>query len=259
MDWAKKRRIIYGFIFAGALIALAAYPVYLVTNKAPTCSDGKQNGGESGVDCGGGCEFQCVAEMKAPRVVWAKALPLGGSMYDLGADIENLNLTAGVKSARYSIRVYGSDSSLLSERKGQVEIPPASAFLLFETGVSLSAEPSRTEVVFEPEDLTKWVQAKISPSVVLTKNKNITNTNTAPRFDAILVNTDPVNSVSSLIIGAVIYDTSRNPVAISRTTVDQIAPDGEQNIFFTWPNKFTESSQSFITEIIITPPAIFAH
>jgi hypothetical protein len=287
MDWSQRRKIIYEIGFGVAVLLLSLYPVYLLVNKPPTCFDKKQNGTETGVDCGGGCALVCASDVKAPRTVWAKAFSLGGNYYDLGAYVENVNTNAGVKNLHYIIRVFDSNGQVLTEKKGGAEIAPASATLLFETNVELSGNPDRVEVVFEPEDLTKWTKASMPTSIVLTKNQSLINTDAKPRFDAVLVNTDPVLDVTNLTIGAVIYDVSRNPVAISRTYVDRILKSDEQNIFFTWPSKFTKyargetcgtlidtttatigtsaatsttpcPTENFITEIIVTPRAIFS-
>ena len=108
MDWAKRRRIFYALAFAGLLLLVASYPIYLIISKAPTCFDKKQNGTETGLNCGGGCALVCTAEVKQPRVVWAKAFPIKSDIYDLGIYVENVNANAGLKNARYTIRVLGS-------------------------------------------------------------------------------------------------------------------------------------------------------
>lgn len=258
MDWAQKRKIFYALVFAGIVILLAAYPTYLLVNKPATCFDKSKNGTETGVDCGGGCALVCIQNAKPLRAIWAKAFPTNGGTYDLGAYVENPNTNAGLKSARYTIRVLDSGAKILAEKTGEVEIAPASTNLLFETGVTFAGSPDRVEVSFDAADLTKWTKAITAPSPVVTKNQNLTAVDTKPRFDAVLVNTDPVNDVAGLTLGAIIYDASRNPIAVSRTYVDSIPKNGEENIFFTWPHGFAGASQNFITEIIVTPHAIFA-
>ncbi len=277
MEWAQKRKIISVLAFAGIVVLLAAYPVYILVKKEPTCFDKKQNGTEGGVDCGGGCALVCASEVKAPRVVWAKAFSLGGNNYDLGAYVENANTNAGLKNMRYTIRVFDSNGQVLAEKKGGAELAPSATVLLFETGVAFSGNPSRVEVAVDAEDITKWTKASVASSVVLIKNQSLVNTDTKPRFDAVLVNTDPIEDVENLTLGAIIYDTASNPVAVSRTYINLIQKSGEQNVFFTWPSRFTKYSQGemcgtptdattqsscpsekFITEIVITPRAIFA-
>lgn len=256
MDWSQRRKILYAAGFAVIIILLVSYPAYLFFYKAPTCFDTKQNGGETGVDCGGGCALVCAVDVKTPRVVWAKAFPINSS-YDIGVYVENVNVNAGIRNARYTIRVFDDAGKELSEKKGATELAPASTLLLFETGATFSGVPARVEVSFDSEDLANWKKATTAPSPVVTKNQSLKNVDTKPRFDAVLVNTDPVNEVEKLSLGAIVYDSLRHPVAVSKTYVDRISKGGEHNIFFTWLSAFESSPDGYITEIIVTPRAIF--
>ena len=242
MEWSKKRKILYTLVFAGIIILLVSYPVYQLTHPVPTCFDKKQNGSEVGVDCGGACARVCTTDVKLPRVVWAKAFYLDGGTYDLGAYVENPNTSAGVKNARYTMRVLGNNGNVLAEKSGSTELAPASSILLFETGVSFSGTVDHVEVSFNTEDLASWTKAFTPHSLLATKNQNLKNVDSKPRFDAVLVNIDPVKELANLALGAIIYDALRHPIAVSKTYVDRIPKSGEQNIFFTWPSRFTKRS-----------------
>lgn len=241
MEWSQKRKIVYSLVFASVVILLVSYPVYLIMHPTPTCSDQKQNGAETGVDCGGGCALQCLAEIKTPRIVWAKAFSLGGGYYDLGAYVENPNAQAGVKSARYAFRVFDNTGKVLAEKKGVTEIAPGLGFTLFEPNVVIPEIPDRVEVVFEQSDISRWIRARVTSSAIVTKNQNLKNADTKPRFYATLVNTDLVNNVAGLTLSAIIYDARRHPIAVSRTFVDDVPKGGEADIVFTWPNRFTKN------------------
>lgn len=290
MDWAQKRKRIFGAGFAGIILLLVAYPVYLLFRSDPTCGDKKQNSSEIGIDCGGLCARACLVEIVQPRALWAKALPLGGTKYDLVAYVENPNASAGVKNAKYTIRAFGSTGSVLAEKKGEVELVPGFPVLLFETGAELSEPPARVEVLFDSQSIAEWFRATVAVSSISTKNQSLKNADTKPRFDAVLVNNDPINEVTGLSISAIVYDAEKRPVAASKTYVGELRARSEQNIFFTWPNRFTKyargercplaegvtatstvatsstttastiscPTENFITEIIITPRAVFA-
>lgn len=241
MDWSQKRKIIYAVMFAVAVIAIVSYPVYQIVHEDPVCFDGKMNGTETGVDCGGTCVKACTSEMKSIRTAWVKTFPLEGGMYDLGAYIENLNSSTGIKKLRYTLRILDAKGSVLAERKGESELPPSSGLLLFKTGITLSGDIDHADIVFNEEDINHWTRATIAPSMITTKNQVLKNTDTKPRFDALLVNNDLVNKVSNLTLGAIVYDAMRHPVAISSTYVSEIEKDSQQPIFFTWPNRFTKN------------------
>ena len=70
--------------------AVFAY-VWPIVNQAPTCTDGKQNGDELGVDCGGGCVDFCSNQITMPTVLWSRAFPVTTNVYNATAYIENKN------------------------------------------------------------------------------------------------------------------------------------------------------------------------
>ena len=59
MTWAAKRQLQYlsGFLAIILVIVLIIIAPYLRSD--PTCFDGKQNGNEEGIDCGGSCDLIC--------------------------------------------------------------------------------------------------------------------------------------------------------------------------------------------------------
>lgn len=240
MDWSQKRKILYAVLFGLAVIIIVAYPIYRAANPAPTCFDKKQNGDETGVDCGGSCSRTCLVDVKPLRTVWAKVFPLGGSVYDLAAYIENSNTKSGVKNARYTLRVLDAAGVVLIEKTGSTEIAPGATIVLFEPQVAITGNPDRVEVVFNQDDISQWVKAKMPSTIITTKNQNLKNVDSAPRFDATLVNTDLVKDVNNLTLSAIVYDALRNPIGVSRTYVDTIPQSGTQDIFFTWPNRFSK-------------------
>lgn len=257
MEWSQKRKILYALLFVMAIILLAAYPVYRKVNPTPSCFDQRQNGDELGVDCGGSCAIYCASQVKDIRVVWAKAFQVVPGRYDLGAYVENPNPNAGIKNARYTMRMFDDAGVMLAEGEGSVEIAPVSTSLIFVGNVSASTTPDRVEVEFNPEDLKLWTKAQAVQSTLVPKNQTLKNTDTKPRFDAMLLNTDLVNDAGYASIGAVIYDAARNPFAISRTYIDRVARGGTEEIFFTWPTRFTKNSRGGICTTPVDTMLVF--
>lgn len=259
MEWAIKRKILYIGILVGVLVLLGVYPAYRALFPQATCFDNTQNGSELGVDCGGACTRYCASQVKPIRVVWAKAFPFAPDHYDVGAYIENPNTDAGIKSARYTVRIFDATGQLIGERVGAIEISPRAPTFLFEGNVTLTTPPAKVEVIFDNAYLSNMVTARQHSSVLVTKSQRLKQITTSPRFEAVLVNTDPLNTVSSISLGAIISDASRNPIAISRTIVDEIEKGGEQPIFFTWPNRFlgVEEGERLITDIMVMVPSVF--
>lgn len=259
MEWSKKRKIFYvaGFV---VVILLVLLPVaYLILHKEPTCFDEAQNGSETGVDCGGSCSLYCAFEMKPLRIAWVKPFLFVPGHYDIGAYIENPNQNAGIQSLPYTVRAFDAEGKMIAERIGALEIGPGSPVLLFEGNFSSETLPVRAEVDFSDAYESTWQKAKRAKAKVVTKNYMIRDTDGGPRFDADVVNTDPVISVGRTVIGAVILDEMRNPVAISRTIINGIEAGSEASVFFTWPQQFTgvPAGTKLIADLVIMQSADF--
>src|SRR3989344_9365646 len=96
MTWALKRQLFYVFVlvlFFAVFGFLIAYPRF---NKAPSCIDNKQNGTETGVDCGGSCLRPCGSQVDDIAVLWARAFRVIPGQYNAVAYLENQNRNTAV-------------------------------------------------------------------------------------------------------------------------------------------------------------------
>ena len=60
ISWAAKKQLTY-LLFA--LVAVAGLIAAIWLNiTAPSCTDGKQNQDEQGIDCGGVCAKECLGK-----------------------------------------------------------------------------------------------------------------------------------------------------------------------------------------------------
>lgn len=259
MEWSKKRKILYVVAFVGVALLVLIPAIYLVIHRDPTCFDEVQNGSEVGVDCGGTCSLFCSFEMKPLRVAWVKPFLFVPGHYDIGAYIENPNQNAGIQSLQYTVRAFDEEGKMIAERIGALEIGPGSPVLLFEGNFSSETLPVRAEVDFDTAYQLAWRKAKRAEAKLVTKNYIIQYTDVGPRFDAVVVNTNPVTPVGRTVVGAIIFDETKNPVAISRTIVDGIAMGSEQAVFFTWPEQFAGvlEGDKLTTDLVIMQSAEF--
>ena len=73
-------------------------------NKALTCTDGIQNGNETGVDCGGSCPNACLSQVDSVSVLWARAFQVIPGRYNAVAYIVNHNKNTAVQKISYRFR-----------------------------------------------------------------------------------------------------------------------------------------------------------
>lgn len=235
-SWSQRRKSIYFLIFAGFLFGFIILPAYLIFYKPPTCFDGKQNGDEKGIDCGGSCAILCRSQYLDPNIIWTRVIEVKSGLYSALAYIENPNIDAGAESISYVFRIKDNDGVLIYERKGKTFIPPNKFFAVFEDGIS-TGEKIPTKTTFEFTSNALWENQKNKEAGITVLKKTISRENYLPRVDATLENKtlDPIYNIEAV---AIVYGEDGNALGFSRTFIDKIDKEESQSITFTWPQPF---------------------
>lgn len=248
MSWASQRQFTY---LTGALLVVAGLLfviLYPKLHKAPTCTDGKQNGQETGVDCGGGCNLYCKDEVSKPLVLWSRAFPVTGSVYNLLAYVENQNKAASVPDVNYEFRVYDEGGKLIGRREGHTFIPPNQHFAVFEARFDAGTSiPKNT--TFEFVGNMNWLKKDPVVQRLPIKIDRVTigdNTDT-PTLTA-RINNESIYDLPEFDVITILYDENKNAIAVSKTHKDYLKAGTTLPLLFTWPKAF--SSVPVVKEII---------
>ncbi len=236
MTWALKRQILYVLV----LILFFAGVGYLISrpfvNKAPSCTDGKQNGAETGIDCGGSCANACLAQVDPISVLWSRAFKVVPGRYNAVAYLENHNKNTAVNKISYRFRFADENNIYIGKREGTTFIPPSGKFAIFEPGIDIgNSIPVYT--TFEFTQVPEWVtvsEAKISQLQVLVSNINLVNESTSPRLSATIKN-NSLFAIPEMDVVAILYDANHNAVSASRTYLQTFAGEETRDVNFTWP------------------------
>lgn len=239
MNWATRRQLFY----ASIAIAVVAFFAYLIIapyfNKIPTCTDGKQNGTETGIDCGGKCPIACYSEVDQISVIWARAFRVVPGRYNAVAYLTNHNPTAAVQKVSYRFRFADKDNVYIGKRDGETFIPPGGNFAIFEPAIDLgNSIPVYTS--FEFTETPIWIKVSndlINQAKILVSEIKLENENTSPKLFATARNNSlfRIPEVSFVVI---LYDASGNAVNASHTYVDVFTKEENVNLSFTWPEPF---------------------
>jgi hypothetical protein len=236
MSWASKRQFKYFSIFILLIAIIVFLIIYPVLFKKPTCSDLKQNGTETGVDCGGSCSLMCKKDIVAPVVLWSRAFPVVGTNYNLVAFVENRNKTSGVISASYEFRIYDTNNKLLGRREGKTFIPPNQQFAVFEPTFD-SGESKIKTVTFEFQEPVTWIKKfpTLQTLPISVKNIIFDDNMDTPRLSATVVN-DSIYNIPEFDVIAILYDINKNAINASKThKAGGLLSNKSLPITFTWP------------------------
>jgi hypothetical protein len=249
MTWAFRRKVLYLSILVAFLAIVAFLIIAPHLNKAPTCSDGVQNGTETGVDCGGSCQLACTYQVDQISILWARSFKVVPGRYNAVAYLDNHNQNTSVYQLHYKFRFADKDNLYIGSREGSTYVPPSGKFAVFEPAINFgNSIPVYTS--FEFTEMPIWIQVpqeKIDQFKILVSDIKLQNETTSPRLSATIKN-NSLFQISAINIMAILYDASGNAVSASKTYLDSLNGAQSANINFTWPEAFTDK---VITEEII--------
>ncbi len=242
MTWRGRRQLTIFAIVAGAVlffVYIYASP-YLKTQA--TCFDGRQNGNETGIDCGGSCALICREQTRNMIVRWARAFPVSGGIYTALAYVENQNIGAGVASISYEFKFYDENNIFVAGRKGSTFIGPTGRFLIFEPAINAgNRQILSTLFAFTAEPIWLEIDRRLETFPVFVRDTKLLNPGGSPRLESSIVN-DSIYDLFDLDVVAVIYDTDGNAIAASKTFLENLSAGTKQTVFFTWPKSFQSAS-----------------
>ncbi len=247
ISWAAKRKLEYlGIILLVIFLPFGIF-AYIHFSKAPTCSDGKQNGSEEGVDCGGACLRLCSFQTIAPIIHFQRMSKVGPGLYNTLAYVENSNQTAGVRSISYTFKLYDKDGVVIARRFGSTFLPPKKISPIFEGAVD-TGQRTAARVTFEFTADPVWEKyTKTEPDIALS-GQVFSNPDTAPLLEVDATNRSPARIEHADFV-AILYDEKGNAMAFSRTAQDKIAKAETRHLTFTWREPFP----SVVSKIEIIP------
>ena len=232
--WALRRRLsIAGIVIAFFLITVV-FPYTYTHREVPTCTDGKQNQGEHGADCGGPCSIFCKNEAKDLKILWTKVFPIRPGEYDVVAYAENPNFEVGIQKFTYTTRLYDTAGAVIASHDGQDFARPSERFVLFTGGMLTGDKEAKTGSIEIHQDFD-WVSSLKSETLFSVTDKELVSADQKPKLTAVIHNLTP-DVYRYVGVSAIIYDSKNNPIGVSNTTVEKIDGKGAENLIFTWPS-----------------------
>lgn len=240
--WAFWRRVQYGTGFSVLIFLLIGGVYAKFFYESPQCFDGKQNGTESGVDCGGSCTRICAAEVVPPVVVWAKSFKVIDGQYNAVAYVENRNNGAAAPAVKYTLRLLKNGTEL-ARREGRTILPPGSTYPVFEGRISVPRGEEPTDTVLELAPVELWVPATQGREQFRTTDIALSGADSEPRLRAVIENTR-IEGAAGVEVVATIFDSEGTPLTASQTIVDSLPGQTRKEIYFTWPEPIATTIRS---------------
>lgn len=235
MSWALRRQIIFIVILIILFLGLGFLIVYPKINTIPSCTDGLQNGNETGVDCGGSCAKACIFEVDKVSILWSRVFEVIPGRYNAVAYFENHNKTEAIYKIKYKFRFADKDNIYIGKRDGETYIPPSGKFAIFEPGINFgNSIPVFSSFEFTETPIwTKIPEDRINQLKVLVSDIKLENQDTNPHLSAVIKNSS-LFSIPEVSVIALLYDDKGNVASASRTFIEELKGEEVKNIDFTW-------------------------
>lgn len=242
--WAAWRRLYYGTGLASVLTVIGVIVYFTNFYTAPTCLDGRQNGDEAGIDCGGGCVQVCATEVIPPEIVWTQHFPITDGQYNVVGYVENDNQTVGTPELHYTIELL-SNGTVVAEVSDTTILPPNSVYPIFAGPIYTDGKQpvTDTRLTLEPPEL--WLPASAGSGQFRTRDIALQNADVDPELSVRFENTslDPATDVE---VVATIFNDQGEPLTASQTYIEEIRGRSTEDLVFTWPNPIAKTVRSCI-------------
>lgn len=232
LSWSSRRKFTY--LLAAGVVALillvAGYETFLTA--PPTCFDGTQNAGETGVDCGGSCALVCPNVAHAPIVLWARAFQTAPGVYTAASYVQNNNVGAGARAVPYSFQLFDENNQLVVERDGVMDLPPSEVIPVVEPNIS-SGNRSVSRALFAFGSAPVWNKVPTGRVVpLITTGQQLSEDGS--RLSATVVNNSTMDA-PRFTVAAVLFDQEGIARGASKSIVPSLAHKSSQPVVFTWP------------------------
>ena len=247
------KKIVYGIGYLAFFILVVGGVFSIFSGSEETCSDGIQNQGEEGIDCGGPCEPCDVLTLKELHTSsYVSVFPSGEQEIVLLGQVTNPNETHTAKRFSYTFEIYDGEGNVIEEEKGIDSVPALGRRYLFNAGVRVPYSDTG-KVSLKIED-TSWEKAIAGATPALVTN----GVETKVENDQIRVS-GTVQNQSSFIardirVVAVLFDKYGIEVFASQTLISSIwgFEEGEFAVLFPRNEDIIESADPLRTEIFVS-------
>jgi len=209
----------------------------------PSCSDGKQNQNETGIDCGGVCG-ECAIEADDLEVGEVFFSEVDFGIYDVAALVENPNALFGSGSFSYTFEFLGKDGQVIREISGQTYILPSQERYIMEVNIAQEVEPADVRLRLGEVRWEKFTEYE-APSISVT-NRSFERVSSGTMYAQArgLVRNESPYDFETVEVFVGLRDSSGRIIAIGRTDMQTVRAGERRDFIVQWPNAFEGSVAS---------------
>lgn len=240
MSWAMQRRLLILTTVGVVVVLIVGTALFFALHKPATCTDGKQNQDEQGIDCGGICTSVCRLSVIEPTVSFTRALPQGQGRVDVISYINNPNVTAAGTGVQYTLELYDKTQALIIKREGTVDLAPGIETPVFIPRLDIGTAQIDRAFLSLATASSSWFRSDMPPHTVRVSNPRVTGTEGEPRVEAMVENPYNVPLRNTILI-ATLFNAEGNAIAASQTLIPELNAYSSTKSIFTWNTPFSDT------------------
>jgi len=246
MNRYLKKQIVILAVFL-LIVSVLGTGVYFLTHKKNTasCTDGIQNQGESGIDCGTPCGNFCEETRDPIEILYQNFIPTIENNFDLVAEIKNPNSVWGAKAINYTFYLYDGSGENIASKQGSIYILPQETKYIVEPKIYSDVTPKTVELKIGN---VLWQRLTGFRDMTLKiKEKNIqTGLDAANRIYGVIEN-DTNYNLNKVELTGVVFGANNEITAAGKTEMTTLMIGEDRYFEIDWP--YAISSQVFTYDI----------
>lgn len=243
------KQLIYGSFYL-VIIALIVWGLYRLAVPAPTCTDGIQNQGEEGVDCGGVCGKSCPVSLLPLATPSAQIIKYDNDGSDVVVRIDNPNAIYGASLVPYVLTVTDASGATLTTRRGTTFANPLEPHYLVFPLIGLAGAPARADLQLDTTGVQWAALATQEGSSVefAVRQDQLLPTASSLRYQADIVNNSKFD-FDKVEVAVLLYDQAGKVVGAGSTVLSTLTAGQLRGAIIDWPFAIPSAirAQAFVT------------
>lgn len=248
MTTRHAKQVIYGALYLLIFAGIVAGIYYAFFYIRPSCFDNIQNQGEAGVDCGGTCAKVCIPTNLSTISVLGNGVQVFNIFpahsllpihYGLLAQVANVNAGYASPDFGYRFDLYDASGTVFQSVSGHSFLYGSEVKYLAVPNVAATAPVGHAALVIENPT---WVPAGAMGLIPLFGNgrgaplpiTDVAVTSSTVTVSGALTDRD-IATFTNVLVVAIFYDASGNPIGASQTVIDSITPNETRNFSVMYP------------------------
>jgi hypothetical protein len=232
----KKLVIIFVYLVIFSLLGLL---IYHWLKPAPTCTDGKKNQNETGVDCGGVCSpCKKVLETQDLIIKEKAFVPGGQGSYDAMMRVSNPNNQIAGSSFSYDLKLEDAGGNVLAERSGESFILPKESKYIIETSLETDKIPAQIEASISNPRWEEFFDYERPELNIYDRKYDLISSGVGYSEAFGLFRNESPFDFNSVKINVVLRDANGKPIAFNKTEMNTINAGEQRDFRLLWPVNF---------------------